>query len=573
MKLLNSSSWLRLYSLAVAFLFAATANAAWAAAGKFQFVSGDVRIVATDGRERTAIKGTEIEEGESVVSAAGASAQLLMRDGGVIAVRQDTRMRIDEYRFDGSEDGSERSFFSLLKGGFRSITGKIGKLHKENYRINTPAATIGIRGTDSETFHVTAANAGALNMPAGTYNRVNRGATVVNGTIVLPNQVAYAPNLNTPGTLLPTMPPIFEVSKAPPPKSTVQKTESTGESASATAERTTSSGGSSTESTSGETPVAPPDDAAPALTGVVAPPPPEPNPSLVGSSASTGGVVSAGGIYAAPIGYGGVGGDISWRTECLATSCYTGWIAGGGSVVLEPNTTRSIMLGSNGFPVLIAVTDAFGSMQYTAGTASLLDAGQTVVAGTTVRWGRYVGADSFVDSSGTRDPLVMNLMGADSVLSYTQAQAALTNMTSALSFQLVSGAGTVTDELNNVYHLVNGNLLVGYGGTNIQLNLTTDTVANRSWDLAYQGGLSQFYQEATATTGTNGSMGTSSLPLVSGSLKLNGALVSTSIKGEASGIFIGSGLTGALTSFSANALPSTALPSGASLSGTALLAR
>ena len=45
----------------------------------------------------------------------------------------------------GSED---RSFFSLLKGGFRTVTGLIGKLRREQYRIDTAVATIGIRGTD-----------------------------------------------------------------------------------------------------------------------------------------------------------------------------------------------------------------------------------------------------------------------------------------------------------------------------------------------------------------------------------------------------------------------------------------
>ncbi len=41
-----------------------------------------------------------------------------------------------------------RSFYVLLKGGFRSITGAIGKEDKAAYRVRTPVATIGIRGTD-----------------------------------------------------------------------------------------------------------------------------------------------------------------------------------------------------------------------------------------------------------------------------------------------------------------------------------------------------------------------------------------------------------------------------------------
>lgn len=41
-----------------------------------------------------------------------------------------------------------RAFFKLLKGGFRAVSGLIGKVDRNAYRISTPVATIGIRGTD-----------------------------------------------------------------------------------------------------------------------------------------------------------------------------------------------------------------------------------------------------------------------------------------------------------------------------------------------------------------------------------------------------------------------------------------
>ena len=53
-----------------------------------------------------------------------------MGDGGMITMRPDTEFKIDSYNFNGQQDGTEKSFFSLLKGGFRSVTGLIGKLHK-----------------------------------------------------------------------------------------------------------------------------------------------------------------------------------------------------------------------------------------------------------------------------------------------------------------------------------------------------------------------------------------------------------------------------------------------------------
>ncbi|MDP3858880.1 MAG: hypothetical protein Q8Q73_14075 [Stagnimonas sp.] len=48
-----------------------------------------------------------------------------------------------------ADSGGEtsRAFFRLVKGGFRSVSGLIGKVNQDDYRVSTPVATIGIRGT------------------------------------------------------------------------------------------------------------------------------------------------------------------------------------------------------------------------------------------------------------------------------------------------------------------------------------------------------------------------------------------------------------------------------------------
>lgn len=48
---------------------------------------------------------------------------------------------------DGSSSGT-RAFYRLVKGGFRSVSGLIGKVNREDFRVSTPVATIGIRGTE-----------------------------------------------------------------------------------------------------------------------------------------------------------------------------------------------------------------------------------------------------------------------------------------------------------------------------------------------------------------------------------------------------------------------------------------
>ena len=91
-----------------------------AAAGKFNFVAGDVRVVNAAG-ERKGVRGGEVEAGDLIVSGADGMAQLRMSDGAAIAVRADTELRIDEYHFAGTPDASSNSALSLLKGTMRAL--------------------------------------------------------------------------------------------------------------------------------------------------------------------------------------------------------------------------------------------------------------------------------------------------------------------------------------------------------------------------------------------------------------------------------------------------------------------
>jgi hypothetical protein len=86
---------------------------------------------------------------------------------------------------------------ALLTGGFRAVTGSIGNLHKENYSIRTPNATVGIRGTDHETVFVPRSPQGQTTIvEPGTYNHVISGATILKSEqgklLIKPNQTGFA---------------------------------------------------------------------------------------------------------------------------------------------------------------------------------------------------------------------------------------------------------------------------------------------------------------------------------------------------------------------------------------------
>lgn len=115
-------------------------------AGQVMFTFGNVTITGANGAVRPAARGEQIFSGETVTTAAG-RVQIRLTDGSLVSLIPNTAYKIDEYQYSGQVDGSERGFFRLIKGGLRTVTGAIGKGDKENYRLTTPVATIGIRGT------------------------------------------------------------------------------------------------------------------------------------------------------------------------------------------------------------------------------------------------------------------------------------------------------------------------------------------------------------------------------------------------------------------------------------------
>ena len=118
-----------------------------APAAQVDFAVGDVTAVGPNGQSRTLGKGAQIEQGDTVNTNAG-RAQLRFTDGAYVSLQPQTQFRIDQYRYEGKSDGNEKGFFSLLKGGLRTITGLVGRSNKRNYQVSTSVATIGIRGTE-----------------------------------------------------------------------------------------------------------------------------------------------------------------------------------------------------------------------------------------------------------------------------------------------------------------------------------------------------------------------------------------------------------------------------------------
>ncbi len=99
------------------------------------------------GTFRDLLRNSKVFKGDTIKTAKNSYTQVRMKDGALLSLRPNTELVITDYNFNGKQDGTERSFMELVRGGFRTITGYIGHKNKSNYRVKTAVATIGIRGT------------------------------------------------------------------------------------------------------------------------------------------------------------------------------------------------------------------------------------------------------------------------------------------------------------------------------------------------------------------------------------------------------------------------------------------
>ncbi|MCZ2721345.1 FecR family protein [Marinomonas sp. 15G1-11] len=120
------------------------------AAGEVSFVIGKAYLSnPTHDKKQVRVKnGTPIFEGDHIVTANGGHVHIRFIDDGMVSVRPNSALAIDYYQYDATNPKASVIRFDLSKGVARSISGKGAKAARDKFRLNTPIAAIGVRGTD-----------------------------------------------------------------------------------------------------------------------------------------------------------------------------------------------------------------------------------------------------------------------------------------------------------------------------------------------------------------------------------------------------------------------------------------
>ena len=132
------TSWLR-----GAFLVAVMSMALHASVGSVSMLNGVAELERSG--KRVAIQiGSKIEEQDTLKTGENSKLQLTFDDQTVITLGSGSVLKVREFLASSS---SPKMDLSIVKGSFRAITGKIGKIAPQNFRLETRTASIGIRGT------------------------------------------------------------------------------------------------------------------------------------------------------------------------------------------------------------------------------------------------------------------------------------------------------------------------------------------------------------------------------------------------------------------------------------------
>lgn len=139
------------------------------AVGEVSLVLGNAVVIHADGSQSVVSQGMSIKASDKVQTASNGHVHIHFVDDALVSIRPDSRLRITQYDYDASRPEASTIRLNLDEGITRAISGNGARSAKERFRLNTPIAAIGVRGTD---FVVSARD-------EDLRARVNEGAIVV----------------------------------------------------------------------------------------------------------------------------------------------------------------------------------------------------------------------------------------------------------------------------------------------------------------------------------------------------------------------------------------------------------
>jgi hypothetical protein len=137
----------RLIALTLPMVLAvAVAVAAAEDAGQIKVSKGSAQIERS-GQKLPASVGHVVQQGDVVITGSDGSVGITFRDNSLVSIGPDSVLAIDRFVFNSTTH--QGNFDSTLKQGTLAVvSGKLAKQSPEAMKVKTPAAILGVRGTE-----------------------------------------------------------------------------------------------------------------------------------------------------------------------------------------------------------------------------------------------------------------------------------------------------------------------------------------------------------------------------------------------------------------------------------------
>ena len=115
-------------------------------AGQIKTSKGSAQIERA-GQKLPAAVGQVVQQGDVVLTGADGSVGITFRDNSLVSIGPDSVLAIDRFVFDSTTHQGNFDA-SLKQGTLAVVSGKLAKQSPEAMKVKTPAAILGVRGTE-----------------------------------------------------------------------------------------------------------------------------------------------------------------------------------------------------------------------------------------------------------------------------------------------------------------------------------------------------------------------------------------------------------------------------------------
>jgi len=114
-------------------------------AGRVKTVKGTVHI-ERDGRRELALVGAGVRQADTLVTGPDGAVGVTLADDTLLSAGPNSVLAIERFVYEANQPGSLEA--ALTKGTLAVVSGRIAKQAPDAMRVKTPAAILGVRGTE-----------------------------------------------------------------------------------------------------------------------------------------------------------------------------------------------------------------------------------------------------------------------------------------------------------------------------------------------------------------------------------------------------------------------------------------